>query len=99
VRRRQDAIHCEDFDKEYRMRISNVMSVAFLAALVGLAAPVLAKSSETRKTTDDETASSTCHAYQQAPDGSWTERPCEEKGQPAQTQHKPVAKGSEEEPR
>jgi hypothetical protein len=81
------------------MRVANVISVATLAALVGLAAPVLAKSSETRKTTDDESASSSCHAYQQATDGTWTERPCEEKGQPAQTQHKPVAKGTEEEPR
>ena len=81
------------------MRIANVISIAALAALVGLAAPVLAKGSETRKATDDESASSSCHAYQQDTDGTWTERPCEEKGQPAQTQHKPVAKGSGEEPR
>jgi hypothetical protein len=81
------------------MRIANMVFAAFLAALIGLAAPVLAKSSETRKTTDDGSRSSSCYAYQQEPDGSWTERPCEEKGQPAQTEHKPVAKGSEEEPR
>ena len=81
------------------MRIANVTSVALLAALMGLVAPVLAKSSDTRKATDDSSPSSSCHAYQQEADGSWTERPCEEKGQPAQTQHKPVAKGSEEEPR
>jgi hypothetical protein len=74
------------------MRIASTIFAAFLAALIGLAAPVLAKSSETRKTTDDGSTSSSCHAYQQEPDGSWTERPCEEKGQPAQTQHKPVAK-------
>ena len=79
------------------MRIANLPAVAFLAAL--LAAPALAKSSDARKTSDDEQVSSSCHAYQQQPDGSWTERPCEEKGQPAQTAHKPVAKGAEEEPR
>jgi hypothetical protein len=81
------------------MRIANMVFAAFLAALIGLAAPGLAKSSDTRKTTDDGSTSSSCHAYQQEADGSWTERPCEEKGQPTQTQHKPVAKGSEEEPR
>lgn len=81
------------------MRITNVTSVALLAALVGLTAPVLAKSSDTRRTADDASTSASCHAYQQQADGSWTERPCEEKGQPAQTQHRPVAKGSEEEPR
>jgi hypothetical protein len=87
------------FEKENRMRIANVVFAAVLAALVGLVAPVLARSAETRRTTDDGSASSSCHAYQQEPDGSWTERPCEEKGQPTQTEHKPVAKGSEEEPR
>jgi hypothetical protein len=81
------------------MRIANVTAVAFLAALAVLAVPALAKSADTRKTTDDGSAASSCHAYQQEPDGSWTERPCEEKGQPAQTAHKPVAKGTEEEPR
>jgi hypothetical protein len=81
------------------MRITNVISAACVAALVGFTAPVLARSSETRKTTDEGSTSSSCHAYQQDPDGSWTERPCEEKGQPVQTQHKPVAKGSEEGPR
>jgi hypothetical protein len=81
------------------MRIANIAVVISVAALAALAAPVLAKSSETRKATDDGSTSSSCHAYQQEPDGSWTERPCEEKNQPAQTQHKPVAKGSEEEPR
>jgi len=81
------------------MRIANVTSVALLAALVGLAAPVMAKSSDTRRTADDASTASSCHAYQQEADGSWTERPCEEKGQPAQTQHKPLAKGPEEEPR
>jgi len=81
------------------MRIANVTSAALLAALVGLAAPVMAKSSDAKRTTDDASTSASCHAYQQEADGSWTERPCEEKGQPAQTQHRPVAKGPEEEPR
>jgi hypothetical protein len=87
------------FAQEDQMRIANLTSVALLAALIGLAAPVMAKSSDARKAADDASTSSSCHAYQQEADGSWTERPCEEKGQPVQTQHRPVAKGSEEEPR
>jgi hypothetical protein len=81
------------------MRIADVIVAASVATLVVLATPVLAKSSDTRKTTDDGSTSPSCHAYQQEADGSWTERPCEEKRQPAQTEHKPVAKGTEEEPR
>ena len=46
---------------------------------------------------DDKSASSSCHAYQQAADGSWTQLPCQEAG--GQTQHRPVEKGGEEEPR
>jgi hypothetical protein len=80
------------------MRITNVIVAASVATLVVVAAPVQAKSSDPRQT-DDAATSSSCHAYQQAADGSWTERPCEEKGQPSQTEHKPVAKGTEEEPR
>jgi hypothetical protein len=87
------------FAKEDKMRIANVTSIALLAALFALAVPVLAKSSDTRKAADDASTSASCHAYQQEADGSWTERPCEEKGQPTQTHHRPVAKGSEEEPR
>ena len=87
------------FEKEDRMRIAHFCFAISMAALVSFAAPVLAKSSETRKTTDDEATTSSCHAYQQAEDGSWVERPCEEKSQPVQTQPKPVARGSGEEPR
>jgi hypothetical protein len=80
------------------MRIGNLLVVGSVAALVAMTAPVVAKNPDTQKT-DDRPTSSSCHAYQQAADGSWTERPCEEQGTSSQTQHKPVARGSEEEPR
>lgn len=77
------------------MRIARVIFVGSMAALL-MTAPALAKHSESPKT-DDQSTSSSCHAYQQAADGSWTQLPCQEAG--GQTQHKPVAKGGEEEPR
>ena len=79
------------------MRIAGVISVAFVAAL-GMTAPALAKHPEARKAEDGQSASSACHAYQQAADGSWTQLPCQEAGN-GQTQRKPIARGSEEEPR
>jgi hypothetical protein len=85
------------------MRVAHGIAAAGIvaasaAALIVLTAPALSKGSDARKR-DDASTPSSCHAYQQEADGSWTERPCEEKGQPAQTEHKPVAKGTEEEPR
>ncbi len=80
------------------MRIARVIFACPVAALVVMTTPALAKSSVTQQG-DDKSTSSVCHAYEQAPDGTWSERPCEEQGAPAQTQHKPVARGTEEEPR
>jgi hypothetical protein len=74
------------------MRIAKVIFVGSVAALLA-SAPVLAKSAQTQKT-DDQSTSSSCHAYQQAPDGTWQQLPCQEAGG-AQTQHKPP-KASEE---
>jgi hypothetical protein len=82
------------------MRIARVIFVGSVAALLA-AAPAFARHPEAQKTEDDDSksASSSCHAYQQAADGSWTQLPCQEFGN-GQTQHKPVAKGSgEDEPR
>jgi len=78
------------------MRIADVIFVGSLAALVATTAPALARNSQTQKTTDEQTNSSSCHAYQQAPDGSWTALPCSEHGAGTQTEHKPVAAGSDE---
>jgi hypothetical protein len=77
------------------MRIAGVIFVGSVAAL--MAGPTLAKHPEAQKT-DERPSASSCHAYQQAADGSWTQLPCQEAGN-GQTQHKPVAKGGEDEPR
>ena len=79
------------------MRIAQLV---FAGALVALAAPALAKSSNAQKA-EEAAASSTCSAYQQAPDGSWTQLPCKEDGdhgQP-QTQHRPRTQGTDHEER
>jgi hypothetical protein len=78
------------------MRIAKLILAGSVAALI-MASPVLAKHSEAQKGDDDKSASSSCHAYQQAADGSWTQLPCQDAG--GQTQHKPMAKNGEEEPR
>jgi hypothetical protein len=56
-----------------------------------LTAPVLAKSSDAQQT-DDKSASSPCRSYEQKPDGSWAQLPCQELGPPAQTQRKPATR-------
>ena len=85
------------------MRIAHLIFTGSIAALAVLTAPVLAKNSNTQKTDDTSTstASSPCHAYQQAPDGSWNPVSCQEVGAPsqAQTQHRSASQGSNEEPR
>ena len=70
--------------------------LASTAALLALAAPTLARNSEPRKATE-QPSSSSCHAYQQAADGSWTQVPCQETGSTGQTQHKSVPHGTDEE--
>jgi len=78
------------------MRIAKVIFVGSAAALL-VTAPALAKNAQPQKT-DDQSTSSSCHAYQQAADGSWQQLPCQEAGG-SQTQHRPPPKSSEEEPR
>jgi len=69
------------------MRITPVIFVGSLAAIVATASPALAKNSQTpnptSRTDEQTTSSSPCRAYQQAPDGSWTELPCQGQGQAA----------------
>jgi hypothetical protein len=78
------------------MRIAKLLFAGSLSALV-TALPAFAKQPDAQKSEERETSAS-CHAYQKAPDGSWTALPCQESGG-GQTQHKPVAKGEEEESR
>jgi hypothetical protein len=82
------------------MRIKRAIFVGSMAALAAMTAPALAKNSTAQKT-DDKSTSSSCHAYQQAADGSWTQLPCQElgSGSGAGTQHKSETRGSNEETR
>jgi hypothetical protein len=83
------------FEGEPHMRIARSIFAGSMAALALLTAPALAKNSNAQKA-DDKPASSSCHAYQQAADGSWTELPCQELGSSGQTQHKPPQRGANE---
>ena len=74
------------------MRIATMILAVSVAALVA-AAPARAKNAEAHRTEDKSEASS-CHAYQQAPDGSWTQLPCQESGN-GQTQHRTAPRNVE----
>jgi hypothetical protein len=80
------------------MRIANVIFVGAVAGLL-MTAPAVGKHAEAQKSEDKSTAAtSSCHAYQQAPDGTWQQLPCEEAGG-GQTQHKVPPKAAGDEPR
>jgi hypothetical protein len=80
------------------MRFARAIVAASLATLLGAMAPVSAKKADAQKSAEEKTtSSSSCHTYQQAADGRWTEHPCEEVG--GSTQHRPAPKSGEEEPR
>jgi hypothetical protein len=85
---------------EIPMRLGQAIFFGSAAALLTLAAPTLARnsstSSHTTKTTEAP-ASSDCHAYQQAADGSWTQLPCQEMGSKASTPPHSAATGGTEE--
>lgn len=78
------------------MRFSHALFIASMAGLLTLAAPTLARNADAQKSGEQPSASS-CHAYQKAADGSWTELPCQETGSTGQTQHKPAPKGADDE--
>jgi hypothetical protein len=79
------------------MRIARLIFAGSLAALAVMAGPALAKKSEPPKADEDKpVASSSCHTYQPAADGTWTELPCQEVG--GETQHRPPPKSAEEQP-
>lgn len=77
------------------MRITQVIFVSSLAALVAAMAPALAKNSQNQKTTEEQANSASCHAYQQAPDGTWTALPCQEHGAPTKVERRSLAAGSD----
>ena len=86
------------------MRIAHLIFTGSIAALAMLTAPALAKNTSTHKiedTTASSPASSSCQAYQQAPDGSWNSLPCQEGGasSQAQTQHRSASQSSSEDAR
>jgi hypothetical protein len=86
------------------MRIAPLIArfIASLAAAgaLALATPMSAKSSDAQKSEDKPTSSS-CSAYQQAPDGAWVRLPCKEEGArgQAQTQHRPTPHGADHDTR
>ena len=81
------------------MRIAHLVVVGALASTM-LAAPALAKHSDSLKG-EDKSTNSSCSAYQQAPDGSWEQLPCKETGEreQPQTQHRTPAQGTDHEER
>lgn len=81
------------------MRITRPIFVGIVTALAVVTTPVLAKNSEAQR--NEEKPASSCSAYQQAPDGSWTRLPCQEAGAhaQAQTQHRRAVQGSDDEER
>jgi hypothetical protein len=78
------------------MRFGHALFIASTAGLLTLAAPTLARNADTQKA-GEQPAASSCHAYQMAADGSWTELPCQETGSTGQTQHKPAPKSTDDE--
>jgi len=77
------------------MRLAQAIFVATVAALLAAAVPGLAKNAETAKTSE-QPVSSSCHSYQMAADGSWTELPCQELGAPSPSRKSSPQKTDEE---
>lgn len=81
------------------MRMIHFVFAATLVAVTALTAPVLAKNSGTQKA-EGKSPSSTCSAYQQAPDGNWEQLPCKETGDRGQPQtQRSQSQGAEHEDR
>ena len=68
------------------MRLGQAILLGTAAALLTLAAPTLARNSSAAKPAEAP-ASASCQAYQQAPDGTWTQLPCQEMGPKAAPVH------------
>ena len=63
-----------------RMADMRLVIAVLLGATVVVAGPSFAKTSDVPKTVDEPSSSSPCHAYEQGPDGSWKQLPCQEEG-------------------
>jgi hypothetical protein len=72
------------------MRIASAIFAGAIAAMTVLTVPALAKNSAVQRT-DEPSAPSACHSYEQEADGSWKAVPCQELGPGQQAQHKPAA--------
>jgi len=81
------------------MRSGRAILFASIAALLSLAAPGLARNSDAQKPSEPPPASSSCHSYQQAADGTWKELPCQELGFPAKAQPKSATRKNDQETR
>ena len=82
------------------MRLGQAIFFGSAAALLTLAAPTLARNSSAHSHTAKATeapAPSSCHAYQQATDGTWMQLPCQEMGSKAPAQPRSAAKSTTEE--
>jgi hypothetical protein len=62
------------------MRVVIAVVLGAMVVLAVPAAPSFAKTSDAPKTADQPSSSSPCHAYEQGPDGSWKQLPCQEDG-------------------
>ena len=80
------------------MRIAHLLIAGSLAISAVLAGPAFARNADAQKGEDKSTSSSSCSAYQQAPDGSWEQLPCKETGEHSQpqTQHKSGTQGADQ---
>ncbi|MCK1744675.1 hypothetical protein IVA80_28625 [Bradyrhizobium sp. 139] len=67
------------------MRSIHFVFAGALAAVTVLTAPALAKNSDAQKS-EEKSASSSCSAYQQTPDGAWEPLPCKATGERPQPQ-------------
>jgi hypothetical protein len=86
------------------MILAGSTAMAIAAAPLVLATPALARNSNMnsniQKNDDKAAAPPSCHAYQQAADGSWTQLPCQEgSAAQGQTQHKSAAKAADDDTR
>ena len=84
------------------MRLGQAIFFGSAAALLTLAAPTLARNSSPAPHTAkaaEASASSSCHAYQQAADGTWTELSCQEMGSKTPVPSRSAAEGAADEAR
>ncbi len=63
-----------------RMANMRVVIAVLFGAMAVSAGPSFAKTSDTPKTSNESSSSPSCHGYEQSPDGSWKQVPCQEDG-------------------